>query len=183
MSGLKLAQAIAKIQGVEIHPRELVDEWILLTYDIPVNEEGNKSRYKWLKLAPRIGAVMHSRSVYLMPNTSQAQLAGVELSKTIGATVYMWTSKVVAGMTNADVTAFYDSKINEQIDEINSRMEAEGLLITEQKMGMAERMHKKTVNLFAQALFAVAQRGSGANVIQRLMTIEMKLFGAKENGE
>jgi hypothetical protein len=178
-----LAKAIAKLQGVEIQTRELVDEWLLITYDIPVSEEGNKARFKFLKLAPTIGAVMHSRSVYLMPNTQQAQLAGVELSKTVGGEVYMWCSKVVGGMSNEDVTRFYDRKINEQIDHIVERMEAENLLITEQKFGMADRMHRKTVNLFNQVLFSCVQRGSGADTIQRLALIEMKLFGESEKGE
>jgi len=177
MTGLKLAEAIGKLQGIQINTRELVDEWLLITYDIPVSEEGNKARFKFLKLAPTIGAVMHSRSVYLMPNTHQAQLAGVELSKTVGGEVYMWSSKVVGGMTNEDVTKFYDRKINEQIDHIVERMEQEVALIEENHEGMADRMHRKTVNLFNQVLFSCVQRGSGADTIQRLALIEQKLFG------
>jgi len=183
MIGLKLAQAMGKLQNVQINARELVDEWLLLTYDIPVSEEGNKARFKFLKLAPTIGAVMHSRSVYLMPNTHQAQLAGVELSKTVGGEVYMWSSKVVGGMTNEDVTKFYDSKINQQIDHIVERMEKEAKLIEDKKEGMADRMHRKTINLFNQVLFSCVQRGSGADTIQRLALIEMRLFGEPEKGE
>jgi hypothetical protein len=180
---LKVAQTFARLQDVKINTRELVDEWILITYDIPVSEEGNKARFQFLKLAPRIGAVMHSRSVYLMPNTHQAQLAGVELSKVVGGEVYMWSSKVVGGMTNEDVTKFYDRKINEQIDHIEERMTQENTLIEEKHEGMADRMHRKTVNLFNQVLFSCVQRGSGASTIQRLTTIEQRLFGEPEKKE
>lgn len=40
MTALKVAQTIAKIKDVKINQRELVDEWLLITYDIPVTEEG-----------------------------------------------------------------------------------------------------------------------------------------------
>ena len=178
MNGLKMAESFAKLQGVEIKARELVEEWILITYDIPVTEEGNEARLKFLKQAPRIGAMMHSRSVYLMPNTQQAQLASVELSKINGAEVYLWTAKV-EGEQAVQITDFYDTKIQEQIDTINRRIVQEDALIADEKFGMADRMHRKTANLFSQSCFTVAQRGATAKIIEKLTKIENKLTGMK----
>lgn len=178
MNGLKIAESFAKLQGVEIKARELVEEWILITYDIPVTEEGNEARLKFLKQAPRIGAMMHSRSVYLMPNTQQAQLASVELSKINGAEVYLWTAKV-EGEQAVQITDFYDTKIQEQIDTINRRIVQEDALIADEKFGMADRMHRKTANLFSQSCFTVAQRGATAKIIEKLTKIENKLTGMK----
>ena len=176
---MKLAQTLAKLQGFEIKTKELVDEWILITYDIPVTEAGKIARSKFLNAAPRIGAMMHSRSVYLMPNTKQAQLAALDLSKTVGGDVFIWTSRM-EGDKALDITAFYDNRINEEIQDIEDRMEKEALLIKEEKFGMADRMHRKTANLFNQILFASAQRGVTPDVIQKLTTIECKLYGGRK---
>ena len=173
-TGLKIAKTFAKLQGVEIKAKELVDEWILITYDIPVTEAGSDARQKFLKQAPKIGAMMHSRSVYLMPNTQQSQLAAVELSKTMGAEVYIWTSKV-EGEFAEQLNVFYDKKIQDQIDTLNDRLVKEENQIKEERFGMADRMHRKTSNLFNQILFTVAQRGANSGVIQKLTTIDNKL--------
>jgi len=174
MTALKTAEAVARLRDVTINQRELVDEWLLITYDIPVTEEGKIARSKFLKNAPKIGAMMHSRSVYLMPNTSQAQLAAVDLSATVGGEVYVWTSRL-EGDRAKQVTAFYDRKIQEEIIHLKERLQKEESLILQEKFGMADRMHRKTANLYRQLLFAVAQRGAGPNVIQELTTIENKL--------
>lgn len=176
---IKIAQTFAKLQGVEIHAKELVDEWLLITYDIPVTEEGKIARAEFLDLAPRIGAMMHSRSVYLMPNTQQAQLASVKLSKIAGGKVYIWTSKM-EGEKAVEITRFYDRRIDEEIKNIEDRMDKEDELIKSEKLGMADRMHRKTVNLFNQVLFAAAQRGATPETIKKLTTIECKLYGKKK---
>ena len=170
-TGLKIAETFAKLQGIEINARELVNEWVLITYDIPVSDAGKIARAKFLKTAPKIGAMMHSRSVYLMPNTTQAQLAAVELSKTVGGEVYIWTSKV-EGEQAVSITGFYDRRIREEIEKLDDRLIKEDVLVKEQKFGMADRMHRKSVSLFAQLCFTVAQRGATPDVIQKLMRIE-----------
>lgn len=174
MTALRTAEAVARLRDVTINQRELVDEWLLITYDIPVTDEGKIARAKFLKNAPRIGAMMHSRSVYLMPNTNQAQMAAVDLSATVGGEVYIWTSKV-EGEQAKQITAFYDRRIKEEIDHLNERIQKEETLILTEKYGMADRMHRKTANLYRQLLFAVAQRGSTPEVIKDLTTIENKL--------
>jgi hypothetical protein len=179
VNDLKIAKTFAKLQDIKINPRELVDEWILITYDIPVTENGKEARAKFLKMAPKIGALMHSRSVYLMPNTQQSQLAAVELSKTVGGEVYIWTSKAGEEQTK-QITAFYDSRIETEIEHLEERLDKEAKLTLDEKYGMAERMHRKTFNLFSQLLFAVAQRGASPEVIQKLTNIENTLKGEKQ---
>ena len=39
-----IAQMLAKLEGIKFEPKELIDDWILLTYDIPAGSEGNKAR-------------------------------------------------------------------------------------------------------------------------------------------
>jgi hypothetical protein len=183
MNGLKIAESFAKLQGVKINAQELIEEWILIEYDIPspVSFASKRARKKFLKSASRIGAMRHSRSVYLMPNTPQAQLASVELSKTIGAGVYLWPSKV-EGKQAVQITDFYDKKIQEQIDTIRQRLEKEDILVKGEKFGMADRMHRKTTSLFSQVCFAVAQRGATSQIIQELTKVEkeIKALGLKE---
>ena len=178
MNGLQVVETFAKLQGVKLNARELVDEWILITYDIPVTEAGKEARQKFLKNAPRIGAMMHSRSVYLMPNTQQAQLSAVELSKTVGGEVYIWTSKVDKEFA-VQITSFYDQKIKEQIETIQERILKEEVLVKDEKFGMADRMHRKTANLFTQLCFVVAQRGATSQVLQSLTKIESILTNKK----
>lgn len=175
MTGLNVAKALAKMKDIQINSRELIDEWVLITYDIPVTEDGNKARSNFLKLAPKIGAIMHSRSVYLMPNTKQAQAAAVELSATIGGDVYIWTSKVDEQQAK-QITSLYDKKISEKVEHLYDRIKKENELILNEKFGMADRMHRKSVNLFHQLLFSAIQRGINANTHKKLVDLESKLY-------
>jgi len=43
-NNLKTAETIARLRDVTINERELVDDVILITYDIPVTEEGKEAR-------------------------------------------------------------------------------------------------------------------------------------------
>ena len=57
------AHLFASMQGIDLsnNVTNLVKEWILITYDLPNTVEGNKARFAFLKQAPKIGAVMHTR--------------------------------------------------------------------------------------------------------------------------
>lgn len=157
---LGLAKLLARLDGFKINIKTLQEDWILLTYDLPVGEEGNKARYKFLSNVSRLGAVMHTRSVYLMPLTDDAQTAAFELSKTIGGKAFIWTSKVTDPVKAKELTDFYDQQIYGQVVDIRERIK----LIREHREcnrhGMADRMVKKTVEIFNSTLFAVSQRGS-----------------------
>jgi len=175
----KVVETIARLKDITINERELINDWILITYDIPVTEEGKIARSKFLKNAPKIGAMMHSRSVYLMPNTQQSQLAAVELSATVGGEVYVWTSKVEDNKAKK-ITKFYDESIIKQINYLLNRIQKEEQLTLNGKHGMADRMQRKSANLYKQLLFAAAQRGVSKEVVNKLALIEAKLFGTLE---
>ena len=173
MTQLRTAETLARLQGIKINEREIVDNWILITYDLPGTEEGNKARGKFLKEAPRFGAVMHSRSVYLMPLTDEAQIAAVNLSKVKAGLVYVWTSKVDPEQAQT-LTKFYDVKLKMQIEFIQNRIKKMEKLELDGKDGLANRMKIKTTRLFNQLLFAVAQRGS-SEVFNDLLNLEKQL--------
>lgn len=173
MVQLRTAETLARLQGIKINEREIVDNWILITYDLPGTEEGNKARGKFLKEAPKFGAVMHSRSVYLMPLTDEAQIAAVNLSKVKAGTVFVWTSKVDPDQAQT-LTKFYDIKLKMQIEIIQNRIKKMEKLELDSKEGLANRMKIKTARLFNQLLFAVAQRGS-VEVFNDLLNLEKQL--------
>ncbi len=171
---LRMAESLARLQGIKINEREMVDNWILITYDLPGTEEGNKARGKFLKEAPKFGAVMHSRSVYLMPLTDEAQIAAVNLSKVKAGTVYVWTSRVDPEQAQT-LTKFYDDKLAVQVEAIRDRIKKIEKHELDNKFGLADRIRRKTVKLFNQLLFAVAQRGS-AEVFNDLLNLEKQLL-------
>lgn len=155
---LTRAKILAKFAGIEFKARELVDEWILVTYDLPATEEGNKARQDFLRLAPRIGAVMHTKSVYLMPNTNECQTATVDLAK-IG-NVYIWTSRANDETAKKQLTDLYDDRIKDGIKTIKDRMKAIRKHMEKDKDGMANRMIEKTIDIFNNSVFSVVQRGN-----------------------
>ena len=155
---LTRAKILAKFAGIEFKARELVDEWILVTYDLPATDAGNKARQDFLKLAPRIGAVMHTKSVYLMPNTNECQIATVDLAK-IG-NVYIWTSRANDEASKKDLTDLYDDRIKKGVKEIKDRMTSIRKHMDKEQNGMANRMVEKTIDIFNNSVFSVVQRGN-----------------------
>jgi len=157
---LKRATFLSKLGNIEFNPRELVDDWILITYDIPATEEGNIARQKFLKMAPKMGAVMHTKSVYLMPNTNECQLATLELSK-IGK-VYVWYSRAKDEHDKKELTELYDARIGEMVDDLRDRLARTQKHIKDDKKGISERMMDGNEKLFESIVFSVCQRGDKA---------------------
>ena len=157
---LRRATFLSKLGNIEFNPRELVDDWILITYDIPANEEGNIARQKFLKMAPKMGAVMHTKSVYLMPNTNECQLATLELSK-IGK-VYVWYSRAKDEHDKKELTELYDARIGEMVNDLADRLMRTKKHIKDDKKGISERMMEGNEKLFESIVFSVCQRGDRA---------------------
>ena len=103
---------------MDLQVKELVDRWILLTYDLPVTKEGNDARYKFLNAAHRIGAIKHTNSVYLMPWTPEAELAALEVASMGDA--FLWISTV---KDTAELTRDYDKKSEKIFDEVYNRID------------------------------------------------------------
>jgi hypothetical protein len=169
---LQRATFLSKLSNTPFNPRELVDDWILITYDIPATEEGNLARQKFLKLAPKLGAVMHTKSVYLMPRTNECELATVELSK-IGK-VYVWYSKAKDDKDKRELNNLYDARISEMLDELKVRLEKTQKHIKEDKDGIANRMMDRNEELFESIVFSVAQRGN-KEIYNKLESIHNRL--------
>lgn len=157
---LELAKMMSQLKGIEFQHRDLVDQWILLTYDLPVTPEGNKIRGEFLKKAPKIGAVMQNRSVYLMPLTKETQVAALDLSKAHNGSVYCWTSVAMDEDINRGLTALYDVRIGEMITTIRNRVDKIKQHIKDEKFRFAKMMLRKTVVLFNNAMYSTAQRGN-----------------------
>jgi len=157
---LELAKMMAQLGEIEFQHRDLVDQWILITYDLPVTPEGNKIRHDFLKAAPKMGAVMQNKSVYLMPLTKATQIAALDLSKANGGKVYVWTSVAMDEEINKSLTALYDSRVNETIATIQKRIARIKQHVKDEKYRFAKMMLKKTVVYFNNAMYSTAQRGN-----------------------
>jgi len=72
---------MATLSGVEAQVKEVLHDFILITYDLPTTEEGNKARAKFLDDIRYIGGVMHSESCYLMPSSPESELAAIQLAE------------------------------------------------------------------------------------------------------
>ncbi len=160
MEKLGLAKMMAQMKGIDFQHRDLVDKWILLTYDLPVTPEGNKIRSDFLKSAPKMGAVMQNRSVYLMPLTNETQVAALNLSKAYGGSVYCWTSEMMDEEINRNLTELYDMRVGEVVTTIRTRINKIKQHIKDEKFRFAKMMVKKTIALFNNAMYSTAQRGN-----------------------
>lgn len=158
MAKLKKAAMLAKLEGIEgIQERDLISDWILITYDLPVTPEGMAARSKFLHMAPRLGAMMHTRSVYFMPQSQASEVAALELSK-VGQ-VFVWTSSL-DDVKSKELTQLYDSRIRDEIKQVRIRIANGRKHVTEDKMGMADRMMHNTIEAYNQVLFTAIHRGN-----------------------
>lgn len=151
---------MAAFSGVEAQVREYLTDWILITYDLPTTEEGNKARTKFLDTVWNIGGVMHSKSCYLLPSTPQAELAAVELAE-ITKTAYIWFSSVEDETKAIELTSDYDRAIRGDIlKEIRERIAKTKQHADNGNERFVNRMHKKTAKMIADAAGIAARRGS-----------------------
>lgn len=149
-------KAMSAFTNVELNVRSLVDKWILLTYDIPVSREGNEARYKFLARARRLGAVMHTSSVYLMPWTPQAELAALDVASIGDA--FLWISETKPDQMEK-LTNDYDEKAKEVFKEVEGRLDKiEGHLLANHA-GRARNMLDKTEPMMDSLINISVQRG------------------------
>jgi len=162
--------------------KEVLDDFILITYDIPNNEEGNKVRTEFYHTARRIGAVMHTESVYYMPWTQAANIAALSIAEK--GKVFVWYSKT-SGDTARELTIRYDMVIKNWIDELDERIEKITGHIESGKVNLADNMMERTVSTLLELDNIVKERKSSSlthdvagikNSIRILLT---KLIDAK----
>ncbi|KKN14596.1 hypothetical protein LCGC14_0994570 [marine sediment metagenome] len=151
---------MARLMDVSIETKEICDKWLLITYDIPHTEEGDRARREFLDNARLIGATKHTESVYLMPWTGEAEILALNLSGTKGGRVCLWTSQPTDTELAEDITKTYDASLRPQINEIGVRLDK---IVAHQDAGhelRAEQMLIKTKLMLDGMEKAVVRRGS-----------------------
>lgn len=168
-------EVLARLTGTEINVREMVDAWLMVTYDLPHNKEGDKARRKFLAEATAIGASRHTDSVYLMPWTPSAEALALQLSRVTGGDVVVWTSKTTDPEQAKEITESYDASLRPQLDEISERIDRIYEYENKRQFKRAAKMMPKTEKMLAQMEQAILRRGSASLYI--LMQIIQQRFG------
>lgn len=151
-------EVTAALSGVEIKTREICDKWILLTYDLPHTEEGDKARREFLLNARRLGACQHTESVYLLPYTAAAGEACLELAK--AGKLFVWTSESTNPIQAKEVTRNYDAELREMLKKLSKRVDRMIELKKGNKFGILNKMREKTDEMMSALGDAVRRRES-----------------------
>lgn len=151
-------EVMARMTDTKIEARELVDRWLLLTYDLPHNEKGDSARRAFLNQAKMIGATRHTDSVYLMPWTKHAEVLALELAR--AGEVCVWTSQTTDETKAAEITRSYDKGLQPQLDEISERIDKITYNLSKDRMKRAYKMIEKTERMLDNIEQAILRRGS-----------------------
>lgn len=151
-------EVLARMTDTKIEAREICDKWLLLTYDIPHNENGDRARREFLDRARLIGATRHTDSVYLMPWTKHAEVLALQLAR--AGEVCVWTSQTTDEVKATEITKSYDKGLEPQLDEISERVDRITYYINKNWMKRAYRMVDKTERMLDNMEQAIIRRGS-----------------------
>ncbi len=151
-------EVTAKLVGVDVAIREICDKWILLTYDLPHNEQGDKARREFLRDARKLGACQHTESVYLIPYSAEAGNAVLELTK--AGKVFVWTSESTNPDQAKEITRNYDLELKEMVKKLSGRVDRMIELRKANKLKTINRMREKTEEMMSDIGEAVRRRGS-----------------------
>jgi hypothetical protein len=151
-------EVAAKLTGIEVQTREICDKWILLTYDLPHNNVGDKARREFLLNARKLGACQHTESVYLLPYNGASVNAALELAK--AGKLFVWTSESTDPTQAKAVTRNYDAELKEMLKELSSRVDRMIELRADNKLGIRNKMVEKTDEMMANLGEAVHNRGA-----------------------
>jgi hypothetical protein len=152
-------EVLARMTDSKIEVRDVVDKWLLLTYDLPHTEAGDKARSQFLLAAQAIGATRHTDSVYLMPWSPEAEALALNLAKTEGGEVIAWSQATPLNHQES-VTEGYDNTLRPILKELSGRIDRMGESIA---LGHQKRMLlmvPKTDRMLRNVEAAVARRGS-----------------------
>lgn len=158
MSDTKALEILAKLSGTNIPIKAVIQDWILITYDLPNNKEGSKTRYEFLKKAREIGAVPHTESVWLLPLTPESQVMALEIAKKGKAVV--WTSTTAETGKSEEITKRYDDGIMPAVKEVEKRIDKIAVHLKDRKFKLAEKMSDKTERMINNLEQAIIRRGS-----------------------
>jgi len=151
-------EVIARMTDTEINMRDLVSKWILITYDLPHTEAGDKARREFLMQAKSIGAARHTDSVYLLPWTPSAELLALQLSRV--GDVVLWTSSTTDEGKAKEITQSYDKGIEPILDEISERIDRISDYEIKHYLKRANKMIPKTERMLNEVEQTIMRRGS-----------------------
>ena len=167
-------EVMARLADISIEAREICDKWLLLTYDIPNNETGNRARRRFLQDAREIGATWHTDSVYLMPWTQDAEALALRVAAAGKACV--WTSKTTDATMAKEITRNYDKGLEPVLDEIGERIDRAEEHVINHRIKTARKMMDKTETMLDAIDRAIIRRGSAELYI--LVTLLRQRFNS-----
>lgn len=173
---LSSLEVMARLTDTKITARTMVNEWLLITYDIPHTKAGDLARREFLANAKRIGANRYTDSVYLMPWNKEAEKLALQLARQ--GTVCVWTSTATDIAKSAEITEVYDRGLEPLLDDIIERIDKiEGHLF-ERHLKRAWKMMGKTERMISDLEATIARRGSAElNVLLTLAKRRFELLG------
>ena len=170
-------EVMARLTGVKIELREVVDNWLLLTYDMLHSEEGDKARSEFLTDAREIGAAQQTESVYLIPWSPEAELLALNLSRQVQdmkrGRVIIWTAKPTDKDLLKGITETYDAGLGPALDDVSERLDRIEEHLTNNRNLRAEGMLKKTKFMLDNLEASILRRGS-ANLFIRLQLLQRR---------
>jgi len=124
-------ETTAKLAGVELQTKAICDKWLLLCYDMPHSEAGDKARAEFLVEAKKIGACKNTESVYLIPYSAAAGEAILKLA--VVGTVRVFTSQSLEPIQDIELTHNYDQEIKDRLKELSHRVDRSLEMVKEGK--------------------------------------------------
>lgn len=168
-------KVMAKLADIPIEIREVCDSWLLLTYDIPHNKEGDRVRHKFLIKARYLGATQHTASCYFMPWSLEAEGAALDIASIGSACV--WSRAQVSQDQAKAITKKYDKGLEDVLDEIGGRLDRIALNLSNNRLKTASKMADKTMDMLVSISPAVIRRGSaGLYIYLTLLERRLSMF-------
>jgi len=152
-------EVLARMTDSKIQIRDIVDRWILISYDLPHSEAGDKARQEFLTAAKAIGACRHTDSCYLIPDSPDAQSLALSLAKTEGGEVIVWGNAQPLHKAE-EITANYDAALRPILKNISERLDRMNYYSRKNHQKRVIQMIPKTQRLLRNVEAAIHRRGS-----------------------
>ncbi len=133
-------------ESSQVETKELLTDWILLTYDIPAKEK--KLRRQFLKEAHAIGAEVNTESVYLIPYSEKAMALANELESAGHAVV--WAAHQHDLKKAVEINIKYEEGIKNRCKAIEQRLAIVQEYIKKGWLRRAQIMGMKTGQMLSE---------------------------------
>ena len=162
---LTTIEVVARMTDNKIVTKEFVDEWLLLTFDIPTTKEGSVARNEFYKKAYALGAIQNTESVYLCPWTPEAEVMAMELAKVSNSKVIVWSRAKTTAEASLEITQRYDAGIKKIMSVISKRIDRLEEMIQKKWFKKAQKYTIKTEQLLEHVEAAIIRRGSASMLL------------------